>query len=494
MSGHFRNAGWSGAITAFRAASGLANSLLAVRLVGIEHYGLLATLLSVFALYLSLGASVYTVMVAQLMAVDKQELGGRGNILASAALLTGLALLVLVGLAVGVFWLSPVLLHLEPAQLGLQGVQGAIMFMALLTGVQMLSAWQSALIEASGRLDVAMKAQLFGPLVLLIGLAYLYFAHGALSGMGYLLLLCLSASVDLLVLFILRRFRLGLYCGYNAGSVSPIIAVRNILRAGGVLQAATLMNLFLEPLNKMLLAHFVGSVAVTTYDLAMKVIWGIQGLFGAAMRVFLHMANEGGAALGRAYLRVVTLVTIPILAVHVVGAAFLAWVAHSWVKIDPQQIMLFYAIATVSNLGMLLVTPLYISLIGREDLRFIFRAQATLSVTNILVSGLLIPMFGLVGAAFGLLIACIYNVIAVYRRHVYLSEAQMTVSDILSSMRPASLFMYLALLLIMIVAGGREVLNQVVLMLVLSATIAGMAYQPLVKEILMRARKNAVTK
>jgi O-antigen/teichoic acid export membrane protein len=79
--------------------------------------------------------------------------------------------------------------------------------------------------------------------------------------------------------------------------------------------------------------------------------------------------------------------------------------------------MLFFGVATISNLGMIYVTPLYISLIGRGDLRFIFRSQTIVAVTNLMVSVVLIPQLGLLGAAFGLLCATAYNVVAIYLRH-----------------------------------------------------------------------------
>ena len=60
--------------------------------------------------------------------------------------------------------------------------------------------------------------------------------------------------------------------------------------------------------------------------------------------------------------------------------------------------------------------PLYISLIGRGDLHFIFRSQTILAITNIIVSLTLIPYLVLIGAAFGLLSATIYNVVAIYVR------------------------------------------------------------------------------
>jgi len=292
----------------------------------------------------------------------------------------------------------------------------ALLMMGALVVVQILAALQAAFIEASGRLDLAMKAQLFGPFVLLIMLCISYLLHLSLSVQDYVVMLCAAACVDLGLLWVVRRMRLRLVI-LQAGASVNMPKLKELLRSGGVLQATSLMSLFLEPLNKLLLNHFIGPAAVTTYDLAMKVIWGIQSLFGAAMRVFLHFAHQDGATVGRTYTRVISLIAVPALIMHTFGAILLSWVAHQWVDINASQLMLFYAIATLSNLGMIFVTPLYTSLISRGDLRFIFKSQAILALSNTFISIIAIPFLGLAGAAIGLLAATIYNVSAIYVRH-----------------------------------------------------------------------------
>ena len=179
---------------------------------------------------------------------------------------------------------------------------------------------------------------------------------------------------------------------YRLGHL-PAWQLKELLHSGSVLQATSLMNLFLEPLNKLLLVSFIGPVAVTTYDLAMKVIWGIQGLFGASMRVFLHLAHQDSETVGRTYARVISLIAVPALIMHTVGAILLSWVAHRWVDIDASQLMLFYAIATLSNLGMIFITPLYTSLISRGDV-FVFKSQAILALSNTFISIVAIPFLG----------------------------------------------------------------------------------------------------
>lgn len=416
MRGHFKNATWSGAVTGFRALSGLANALLAVRLVGVEGYGHLAALLSVFVVFLALNTSFYTVLVTRLISpAIAEDPRARSDILASAALLTASSLVLLVLMTGTAFWITPAFLGLVKYR----GMDLAFLMMGALVAIQIMAALQAAIIEASGRLDLAMKAQLFGPFVLLIMLCVSFMLHLSLAAQDYVAMLCASACIDLGLLWLVRRWRLRLVV-VQAGASASVARLKELLRSGGVLQATSLMNLFLEPLNKLLLNYFIGPVAVTTYDLAMKLIWGIQGLFGAAMRVFLHLAHQDGGTVGRTYTRVISLIAVPALIMHTFGAILLSWVAQRWVNIDASEVMIFYAIATLSNLGMIFATPLYTSLISRGDLRFIFKSQAILALTNTSISIAAIPFLGLVGAAAGLLIATTYNVSAIYVRHANL--------------------------------------------------------------------------
>ncbi len=482
MAGHFKNATWSGAATGFRALSGLANALLAVRLVGVEGYGHLAALLSVFVLYLSLNTSLYTVLVARLMSPSlAEDRRARSETLASTALVTACSLILLISMTGMAFWIAPSFLGLVKHQ----GMGLAFLMMGALVAVQILAALQAAIIEASGRLDLAMKAQLFGPFVLLIMLCISYLFHLSLTVQDYVAMLCASAGVDLGLLWMVRRMMLRLVV-LQTGASASMARLKELLRAGGVLQATSLMNLFLEPLNKLLLNHFVGPVSVTTYDLAMKVIWGIQGLFGAAMRVFLHLAHQDGATVGRTYTRVISLIAVPALIMHTFGAILLSWVAHRWVNIEASQLMIFYAIATLSNLGMIFVTPLYTSLIGRGDLVFILRSQVTLVLTNIVASTLFIPQVGLVGAAFGLMTACLYNVVAVYKRHVSLCGAP---AGLLDSIRNQSwrIGLIAGLFLLAISLGTAATANVPGMTAILIIIAVSLVREPLTTELARRA-------
>ncbi len=410
---HFRNASWSGLAAAIRAITGLLGALLAVRLLGTGQYGQVATWLSLFVLYLSLNASAFTMLAVKLVVSSKGDRKMERDIATSAAVAfcAGSVMLLAVTTALlGTF------VSMRPQFDGVLGAEfGSVIFMmGMLTAMQIVVALQAAVIEGSGRLDLATKWQLVGPLVIAGLLAYSFFSASKIDAFQYVAILAVGAFTDMCLLWIRRR-SLVLPLWIPKGS-SRLVGVLQLLRSGGVLQATSLLNLFLEPANKFILNYFVGAAAVAIYDLAMKVIWGIQHLVGASMRVFLYIGSEDRDAVGENFVKVIVMLGVPVITMHIFGALFLFWTAHYWMMIDAGPMMAFFAIAAISNLGMIFVTPLYFSLIGKRDLIFIFRIQAVLAVVNISVCGVLIPFLGLIGSAFGLLLATLVNATAIYAR------------------------------------------------------------------------------
>lgn len=411
---HFRNASWSGLAAGIRAAAGLLSALIAIRLLGPSQYGHVVTWLSLFALYLSLNSSAFTMLVLKLIAIDGEP--HQGQCAAATATAARFCLWSLVVLAGVTALLSAAVTQLSVAVISLPDAFGEIiLLMGALTAIQIFVAFQAALIEGAGRLDLATKWQLLGPLVILAILATSLFIGSTFAAYSYLVLLCLGSAVDLALLWRIRSL-LGLQL-FSAGPASGDAGgVMQLLRSGGLLQATSLLNLFLEPVNKLLLNHFAGPAVVTIYDLAMKVVWGIQHLVGAAMRVFLHIGSQDSAAVNRAFARAIVLLGVPVVAMHIAGVLLLFLAARYWLAIDGTQLTIFFGIATISNLGMIFVTPLYLSLIGRHDLVFVFRIQVVLATVNVTVSAATIPMLGLTGAAFGLLAATVFNTVAIYLR------------------------------------------------------------------------------
>ena len=406
MKQHISNASWGGVAAAFRAGYGLLNVVLIVRLLGPETYGKVAAPLSMFVFYCSLSTSLFTILVVRLMSLAGVD-DSRKTLLSS-----------------GLAWVACSLAALGIVALGVWGAgldtASLLVLMCVLSSIQIVGAFQLALIESAGRLDVATRSQLLGPFFVLSILLAAFFGQILLSALSYVAVLCIGAAVDLVSAWLSRRrfLRFGLegICRLTVWQ-----SLVTLLKSGGLLQASSLMNMFLEPFNKMLLSSFLGGTAVTVYDLGMKLIWGIQSLFSSGMRVFLHIVNQNRRQLESSYLRAIQLVFVPAVLLHVLGCLLLVALAYYWLPIDSRELITFFGVATLSNLGMIVVAPLYNGLIGQEDMRFIFKTQATLAVTNVAASLLLIPLLGVLGAALGLLLATLYNASAIFKKGRHLT-------------------------------------------------------------------------
>jgi len=413
-SGHFHNASWGGFVALMKACSVILCCLLAVKLLGMANYGKISTWLSFFLIYLSFNSSVFTVLVVKLQ--NSSNSGStvvKSNTLRKSAVyityisLSVLALITIILSAYRKISNSDLIILDQILDLD-------ILLMGAITSIQILVSLQSAIIEGAGRLDLATKFQLPGPFLLLISLFYLHITKDSLDTHNYLLLIFTACFTELISLA-LARLHLGLI-NTRVGRDEDInfYTVQKMLRSGWLLQATSLLNFFLEPMNKILINYFTGPGNVAIYDLAMKVIWGIHHLVGSAMRVFVHIGSQKKDKLGELFAKSVNLLWVPIIMIHAIGVSFLYMIAVYWLNHDAATLIIFFGIATLSNLGMIFISPLYLSLIGSNDLKFIFRTQLILALINLLVSSLAIPTLGLIGSALGLLIASIINVKLIY--------------------------------------------------------------------------------
>jgi O-antigen/teichoic acid export membrane protein len=478
---HLRNGGWHGALAFVRSALAMLTSLLALRLLGSSDYGHVVTWMSLFVVYLSLCTNAFTMLVVGLM--DSKKTGEQHAY--SEAINAAVAFSILsITLLFSILLLSVYYLIDEPQfleQLPSRFVE-VVLVMGLLTVIQIFVSLQAAVIEAEGRLDLVAKTQLIGPSVILILLLTKFFFITTMVILEYVFILCVGAVLDAVALNLVRHsLRMPIFL--TVPNLSSVHGLRQMLRSGGILQAASLLNLFLEPLNKFLLNSYSEASSVATYDLAMKVLWGIQHFFASAMRVFLHIGNQGRDEVGRAYAKVLTLFGGPIILAHIVGLFFIFLVAKFWVAIEVRPILIFFTIAAASNFGMICVTPLYMGLIARSQLFIVFKMHALLAFVNVLSSLLLIPYFGLFGSAFGLFVATAINCVYIYRKcDVELAKLVNGNHALVKLWKRVGVLVSILLLTMLWCILGEE--NLLVLCLLLLGTVCVMWHEPLFEKLL----------
>ena len=477
----FKNASWSSLLIGIRAVTGLLSTLLAIRLLGPDQYGTIATYLSIFLIYLSLNSSFYTIVVIKLIASDRdKQQHVRCAVIAIATRFCIWSLLILCGvtLLLSLYVTQKTFIVFMQPKI----FDKVILLMGVLTAVQICAALQAAMIEGAGRLDLMAKCQLISPFVTLIMLSINLFIDNMVDARIYLIVLCVAGTIDLVLLWSIRRL-LYLSLIFRSYECKDVVSAFQLLRSGSLLQATSMLNLFLEPANKILLNYFSGPVVVASYDLAMRVFWGIQHLVSAPMRVFLYIDQNDCAEVGRIFGNVIKLLSVTVIAIHIIAVIFLFFVARYQLMIHETQLVIFSTIATVSNFGMIFITPLYLNLIGNNDLKFIFRTQFVLVSINILMTAVAVPFFGLVGAAFGLLMATFINFILIYLRcHINASvydDPEIQLSQF--KIRVATMLTLLLITIIWAITGGKYTL---VLFAVILYMIFILVREPLVSKLI----------
>lgn len=418
MTSLFKNASWGGLSAAARLAFGVGNIFLAIKLAGSVAYGYLALISSVTVFYVALIGSVHTVAVTH-AAHYRQRAGQEKNIeslFSLVWLVTCCSALILVLLAA---WFGNSFVHAFVYWGGDAEVESQLSSLLILVVMmalsQLFSAGNVAVIESLGRFDRAAQAQMMGPFVVFICLMLLFLLgeeQWSVLDVGKAMIV---GGITDVILTSAARTKMGYLSAFKP-SLQAIGLFGALFKGGVALQGARLINIFFDPLNKYLLNYFVGAESVSVYDFAIKIIFGIQGLFGGAFRSFLQMVGGLGGDSGQNYLKALSYGLVPAVVIH--GVISIAFFSFFCLLGDAfSSLPYFFVLLIPGSLGVIVVAPLYSALIGAKDFGFVFKAHLILSVLNGVISVLFIPVIGLYGAGIGFLIATVYNVFSGIRRY-----------------------------------------------------------------------------
>jgi len=415
----FRNATWGGLSAAIRLVFGMANLFLAIRLAGAPAYGYVALMLSVAVIYLTFINSIHTIAVTHAADIKRsntfqEQLTEVFSIvwtftLAACVLITLLVLCFGDNFIQGfVYWGNDNLLAAQ--------IKTALFLLLVQLIFQLLSAANVAVMESLGRFDLAARAQMFGPVLCFILLSVMFLKSGIYPIQHVVLVITLAALLDT-VLTTAVRLRMGYLAAYLPQK-NILRLFLTLLKQGLSLQGSRLVNVFVDPLNKYLLNLFVGAASVTVYEVAMKVITGIQGLFGGAFRTFLQLTNEMRINSGQEYLKSLRYGLLPALLLHAIAGVLIIYLSIYWFRDGTSLLPALFYLMTPASVLIIFIAPLYFALIGIRDLKFIFQMNLNLAVFNVIGSVLFIPIFGVFGCAIGFTLAILFNAFMEYRRYV----------------------------------------------------------------------------
>lgn len=419
MTSLFRNASWGAIAAGVRLFFGMANLFLAIKLVGSANYGYFALIVSFTTFYVTLVNSVHTIAVTH--AVDyrgtpdeKEKLG----LLFSSVFIITLAAVFILVLLIGLFGHGFIENFIYRGNdLDEQLMLKSLLLITLYIAVfQLLTGSNVAVVESLGRFDNAARMQMYGPVLIFVLLAHGYVELGQLTILEVAKFIAIGSVCDFIFTgFVRVRMK---YIGSFVPNKRAVELFPVLFRDGLSLQGARLVNVFFDPFNKYLLNRFVGSVAVTNYEIAMKIVSGIQGLFGGAFRTFLQLTERMSFDGSNDYIKTIKYGLTPALIIHGIGGISIVAIKRLWISSDLSHLTMFYLSLVPASLVIIFIAPIYYALIGVRDVNFIFRMNFNLACLNILGSAIFIPIFGIYGASIGFTIAIAHNAILEYKRYI----------------------------------------------------------------------------
>jgi O-antigen/teichoic acid export membrane protein len=190
----------------------------------------------------------------------------------------------------------------------------------------------------------------------------------------------------------------------------------HLLKGGASLQVSNMVSFFLDPFTKGVLVGYLGAGAVTIYDIAMKMGWGLLSVFSSYSRLLLQLEHSDSKLRIYALKKAAEFTWVP---AALIGSFCLSVFPNqlaAWMKIDPVLLSIGMGLSIGTSILMIIVSPTYMCLNGFEDYAFIFRNQLILAVSNIAATLLFVPSLGFAGAFAGGLLGTIVNVALISAR------------------------------------------------------------------------------
>ena len=390
-----------------RTGLGFALTVLAVKALGAEGFGRYSLVMAYGNALLYSYSGAYPVVITRLVQTrrlsDEVRDRTQADLVAAAALITlpGMVLLILVGAAVG----------LGVARDGL--LSEVARPITLIVVCQLLTVFGSAVLEGFGRMKTIAVLPLLGVGALSMWLAIAVLARRSVGLSAFLDAAVIAFSVEALVVVLLLVWQ----CRHLRPGRQSFSAAGALVREGFNLQAAKVLSFAVEPAVKSILNHFVGPASIAVYDFANRAATGMQAIFGAYSRLFLQIDREASAERMASTRQAADYLWAMYLYVAGVVAVVVMAPAARWMHLDALVLGAGYSIATLSNWLMVVGTPLFLSLIGFGELRFVLRNQLILAVVTTACTALCVPLIGALGAFVGTLLAMLINLPLIERRY-----------------------------------------------------------------------------
>jgi O-antigen/teichoic acid export membrane protein len=240
-----------------------------------------------------------------------------------------------------------------------------------------------------GRMDLANYIQTFGGMVQLVIAGLLL-----LAGFGIRSLLFGSIASYLVIhaLTLISIRRIDPLHFFRFENISVQYGLR-LIRFGGNVFAGSLLNMMLNPFNKLFLSRYAGVALVPVYEIVFNGSMQVRALIEASLRSIAPEISRTSAnmtiytknriaLLYRQTVRLIVSFGVPVYTILLVLAPILLklWLGARFVEAMPAAFRIMLVGTFVSLIGV----PAYYTLLGLGCVRHIFRSHMIQSLTNVL--------------------------------------------------------------------------------------------------------------
>ena len=407
---------WGGFSALVRMGGGIVSVILAVHLLGSSVYGYFSLFVSLNMTWLTLNSGFFTSVTRHLVFAYSQHSEQKNtSVVREASYLYVMLVAGLVLLATLLFGNSAVvLIDGKGGSVGQEELKSVFWLIVLAHLMRLWTTSNVSFIEGAGRFDVAARGQMLSPIIVLIYLLWCGFAKGTLS-LNHLAWAHLLASlIESVVMYVLAR-SIVLSNGKIIGRSNAWRMLSTLFQDGLRFQGAGLASMLVDPLNKIVLNHYLGPATVTAYELAVRTVNSVNTLFAAAFRGFMLLAPEPEIARDQ-YLKTVSQLFLPAVLLYAMAGTTLAALIFSRYLDNGHNVIWLYLVMLPCGLAISLVAPLYHVLVARGQGAYILGLHLRLAVINVILSVVLVRFFGFMGAGIGALLATLYNAHSVHKR------------------------------------------------------------------------------
>lgn len=359
---------------------------LYLKYLGVEQYGLWATV-SVVLAFSQIGLLRINTAVVKYVA---GEYGKKNFQAITEYISTSLYILLVPSLIIIIllaFLKSQIAGFLNLKEVFMHHGTRLIFFVGLLSVFSFFVHVIKGVMSGIGRMDIANYIFLFsrisqvilavGLLILGCGVWSLYF--------GFLLYFVLPLIICWVILGYIYHIKVFSFSAFRKQKLKELI------KFGGALTTANIANMFVMPFNKIIIARYVGLSEVAYYEIAIKVITSIRGLFVKGLEAILPKISElhGKAteslksilSIHRKGMKFILLGAFPLFLIMFILAnpILKVWLGERF----NVQIVLALRILLIGWFFNLLAVPDYFMFMGADKVKYSVIATCLKSITNI---------------------------------------------------------------------------------------------------------------